>query len=50
MTLVLLVIVGALLLAASPGLALIAAALAFLALDRLDPHLADRLLGHHRQR
>lgn len=45
MTLVLLVIVGALLIGASPGLALIAAAIGFLSLDRHDPATVDPAIG-----
>lgn len=49
MTIVLLVIVAALLAGVSPGLALIAVAIGFLALDRTDPRLADRVLGRDRR-
>ena len=45
MAVVIMVIVLALILGYSPGLALIAAALAILVLDRYDPSILDRVAG-----
>jgi hypothetical protein len=46
MLLILVVAVWALMLGISPGLALIAAALALIVLDRFEPALVTRLIGH----